>query len=146
MVAWLLHTAALWAWHAPPLYQAALDLPALHGIEHLSFLGTGLLFWWTVLAPGCASTGILKSPADGVRPRRPLDLRAHPPERPARGADDVRAVALVPGLRGQGAVPWGLAPLEDRRLAVNMMWVPGGMIYAAVALGLLAVWIPPAQA
>ena len=145
LVAWLLHTAALWAWHAPPLYQAALDLPALHGVEHLSFLGTA-----------CCSGGRCWRPA---RPaRRPRD-----PRRTAYGlgALSIFALTLQSGLLGAlmtfapspwypayagRTVPWGLAPLEDQQLAGILMWVPGGMIYAAVALGLLAVWIRPRAA
>ena len=108
LVAWLLHTAALWAWHAPPLYQAALDVPMLHGVEHISFLGTALLFWWTALAPGPVRCPDRRAAPDGVRPRRPRDLRAHAPEWAARGADDVRADALVSGLPGpDGAVGAG---------------------------------------
>jgi len=145
LVAWLLHTAALWAWHAPPLYQAALDVPILHGAEHVSFLGTGLLFWWTVLATGSGS-----APASEGR-RTAYGL----------GALSIFALTLQSGLLGAlmtfapvpwypaytgRTAPWGLAPLEDQQLAGLLMWVPGGMIYAAVALGLLAVWIRPRPA
>ena len=84
LVAWLLHTAALWAWHAPPLNEAALDLPALHGVEHLSFLRTGLLFWWTVLAPGSAG-------AASSNPRRMVD---------GLGALSIFALTLQSGLLG----------------------------------------------
>jgi len=145
LVAWLLHTAALWAWHAPPLYQAALDVPILHGAEHASFLGTGLLFWWTVLVPGPAG-----APASEGR-RTAYGL----------GALSIFALTIQSGLLGAlmtfapvpwypayagRTTPWGLAPLEDQQLAGLLMWVPGGMIYAAVALGLLAVWIRPRPA
>jgi putative membrane protein len=33
---------------------------------------------------------------------------------------------------------WGLTPLEDQQLAGLIMWIPGGLIYAASALALLA--------
>lgn len=142
LVAWLLHTGALWTWHAPPLYQAALDVPILHGAEHLGFLGTGLLFWWTVLAPGPAG------PLPAERRRTAYGL----------GALAIFALTLQSGLLGalmtfapvpwypayaERTMPWGLAPIEDQQLAGLLMWVPGGMIYAAVALGLLAIWIRP---
>jgi cytochrome c oxidase assembly factor CtaG len=39
------------------------------------------------------------------------------------------------------ALEWGLTPLEDQQLAGIIMWVPGGIIYAAAALWMLAVWI-----
>src|SRR5207249_3139507 len=48
-VAWLLHVSVLWAWHAPGPYQAALGSEAIHALEHASFLGTAMLFWWVAL-------------------------------------------------------------------------------------------------
>jgi cytochrome c oxidase assembly factor CtaG len=46
-----LHALAVWLWHAPAFYQAALTNAALHGLEHVAFFGTGLLFWWALLHP-----------------------------------------------------------------------------------------------
>jgi cytochrome c oxidase assembly factor CtaG len=37
-----------------------------------------------------------------------------------------------------GAGRWGLEPLEDQQLAGLVMWVPGGLVYAAAALLILA--------
>lgn len=48
-VAWALHALAIWLWHAPSLYQATLGSELAHTAQHLSFLGTGLLFWWALL-------------------------------------------------------------------------------------------------
>ena len=48
LVAWMLHAAALWAWHAPALFEAALARPGIHTLQHASFLVSALLFWWTV--------------------------------------------------------------------------------------------------
>jgi cytochrome c oxidase assembly factor CtaG len=145
LVAWLLHTAALWAWHAPPLYQAALDVPILHGAEHASFLGTGLLFWWTVLAPGPAGPSAL-DPGRTAYGLGALSIFALTVQSGLLGA--LMTFAPVPWYPAYAdrAAPWGLAPLEDQQLAGLLMWVPGGMLYAAVALGLLAVWIRPRPA
>lgn len=40
----ILHGAVLWVWHAPAAFQAALEHPALHVLEHMTFLVTALLF------------------------------------------------------------------------------------------------------
>ena len=55
-VAWTLHAAALWCWHAPRFFEAALARPGIHTLQHASFLGSALLFWWTVFGrpSGCA--------------------------------------------------------------------------------------------
>ena len=46
-----LYTLVLVGWHYPPAYEAALRQPVLHDIEHLSFFGAAVLFWWPVVNP-----------------------------------------------------------------------------------------------
>jgi cytochrome c oxidase assembly factor CtaG len=50
-VAGTLYAVVLWGWHHPGPYEAALRYPVLHDIEHLTFFGTALLFWWPVVNP-----------------------------------------------------------------------------------------------
>jgi cytochrome c oxidase assembly factor CtaG len=50
-LAWTLHAAALWLWHVPAAYDAALASGLLHDAEHLVFAGTATLFWWPVIDP-----------------------------------------------------------------------------------------------
>ena len=50
-VAGTLFTVALWGWHHPRAYEAALRFPLLHDLEHLTFFGTAVLFWWPVINP-----------------------------------------------------------------------------------------------
>ena len=49
--AWSLYVLNLWAWHYPPLYEAALRDPRVHDIEHILFFLTALVFWWPVVRP-----------------------------------------------------------------------------------------------
>jgi putative membrane protein len=48
-VALALWAGALYAWHVPALYDAAVAAPALHSLEHAAFLTAGLLVWSIVL-------------------------------------------------------------------------------------------------
>src|SRR5690349_18557618 len=48
-IATALHGIALWVWHAPPLFNAALTYGPVHWLQHVSFLATGLIFWWALL-------------------------------------------------------------------------------------------------
>jgi len=58
VVCWVAATATLVGWHVPAFFTLALQSHAWHAIEHASFLGTGLLFWWPVIHPWpSASTG-----------------------------------------------------------------------------------------
>jgi cytochrome c oxidase assembly factor CtaG len=50
-VAGVLYTVTLWGWHHPAAYEAALGYPVLHDIEHLTFFGTAVLFWWPIVNP-----------------------------------------------------------------------------------------------
>jgi putative membrane protein len=45
------YVAAMWAWHVPALYDAALEQPLVHTLEHLSFGAAGFLYWWFLLSP-----------------------------------------------------------------------------------------------
>jgi putative membrane protein len=129
-----LHGVALWAWHAPPLYNAALSNAFIHWLQHVSFLVTALIFWWALLrdrergygrAVGYLFLTALHSGFLGV------------------------LIALAPRpiypLQSETVSQWGLAPLEDQQIAGLIMWVPAGMIYAVAALAMAGVWIATAS-
>ncbi len=46
VVAWLAFAAVMWGTHFSPLFDASLENPLVHDLEHALFLGAGLLFWW----------------------------------------------------------------------------------------------------
>jgi cytochrome c oxidase assembly factor CtaG len=50
-IAWLAMNLAYLCWHVPAAYDYALENETMHGVEHLCFLATSLLFWWTILRP-----------------------------------------------------------------------------------------------
>ena len=61
-LAWIIHFAALWLWHAPRLFQSTLSSDLAHSLQHTSFLVSALWFWWTVLGMKSTSrhaTGLL---------------------------------------------------------------------------------------
>jgi putative membrane protein len=121
-VATLLHGAVLWAWHAPPLLALSLAHDAIHHVQHVTFMLTALLFWWTVLA---APIGIAW-------------LLATLLHTSVLGA--LLAFAQSPWYDHYltTAPAWGLDPLQDQQLAGLVMWVPGGLAYLGGALVLLA--------
>ncbi|WP_354701301.1 hypothetical protein DSM112329_01613 [Paraconexibacter sp. AEG42_29] len=47
----VLYVAAMWFWHIPALYDAALEHPVVHVIEHVCMLSVGTLYWWHLLSP-----------------------------------------------------------------------------------------------
>ena len=46
-----LYVAVMWLWHVPVLYDAAVRVPVVHVVEHLSFAAAGLAYWWHLLSP-----------------------------------------------------------------------------------------------
>lgn len=51
VVAISIFTFNLYIWHIPVLYQAVLHDESLHVLEHLLFLGTGILLWMPLFGP-----------------------------------------------------------------------------------------------
>lgn len=132
LTAWGLHALAIWLWHAPALYQATLSSDAVHTLQHLSFLGTGLLFWWTVLRGQGGRLG---------RPLAVISLFTTSVHTTLLGALLTFSSRLWYPLYGSSTSPWGLTPLEDQQLAGVIMWVPAGMAYLIAALAIGASWL-----
>jgi cytochrome c oxidase assembly factor CtaG len=45
------YVGAMWLWHVPTMYNAALEHSMIHVLEHLSFAAAGFLYWWHLLSP-----------------------------------------------------------------------------------------------
>ena len=50
-ICWCVAIAVFIGWHTPPLFQLALRSEGWHGLEHVSFFASGLMFWWPVVQP-----------------------------------------------------------------------------------------------
>jgi putative membrane protein len=121
-----LHGLALWVWHSPGAFDAALEREWVHALEHASFFGTALLFWRALVgarsvrnaAPGIASA-FFTLVHSGL-----LGALITMSTRPIYGWYDGRT-----GL-------WGLGVIEDQQLAGLLMWVPMGIVYFGASLAL----------
>ena len=123
LTVWVLHGAALWVWHLPSLYQAAVRNEPIHVLEHASFLGSALLFWWTAVSP----SGRRRLP----RGADVLYVFTGAFQGAALGAlFTFASIPLYPLYAGTVA-PWGLSPLQDQQLAGVIMWIPSGVVYLA---------------
>jgi putative membrane protein len=54
--AWLAACAALIGWHIPTFFALGMQSAGWHLLEQLSFLVTGLLFWWPVVQPSAGAS------------------------------------------------------------------------------------------
>ena len=131
--AWLLYALALWAWHMPLLYQAALRDPLVHDAEHLSFFLAACLYWRLLIDP--------------LSRRRIHPIAAVP---------YLFTTSLHAALLGvfmalspqpwyvdylMSTPAWGVSALEDQQLAGLIMWVPACLIYPAAAATLFGGWL-----
>jgi cytochrome c oxidase assembly factor CtaG len=127
-VATVLHGVAIWVWHVPAFFDASITVVALHRLQHLSFLLTALCFWWAVIwKVGRGSAG--------------WHVFVTMMHTSVLGALIALAPRVVYVSQTQAASEWGMTPLQDQQLAGLVMWVPGGIVYAGVALAMLASWI-----
>lgn len=122
----VLHGLALWLWHVPALFEAALEYPWLHTLEHAAFFGTAMLFWRAVLDAG---------PLRRVGPALGAAFATL-----MHGGLLAALITLAPrpfyAWYDGRSLLWGLDALEDQQLGGLLMWVPMGTIYLGACLGL----------
>jgi putative membrane protein len=127
--AFALHAIALWAWHLPLAFDAALAHEGWHIAQHVSFLGTALFFWWSVLGhdprgrygPGHSAASLFATMMHTGALGALLSLAPHP-----------WYAAYV-----QPTLALGLDPAQDQQLGGLVMWVPAGLVYVVAALWVL---------
>jgi cytochrome c oxidase assembly factor CtaG len=126
-----LYAVALWVWHVPVLYDAALEHEPVHIVQHLCFFGTAALFWWGIVhgrqgrsGYGAAVVYLFVTAVHGGVLGALLTVSPR--------------VWYTPYLLHH---PTGLTPLEDQQLAGLLMWVPAGLAFAAGALFLFSEWL-----
>lgn len=128
-VRWMLFVVTFWSWHASLLYGAAVEQPIVHAAEHVTFLATALLVWSSILGhPAVRLPPLLGVIAVFGLALQSVLLAALMTFAPAPWYEPYSSPA--PG--------WGLDPIADQQLAGVIMWVPSGLVYAAIGVALIA--------
>lgn len=129
--AWVLHAAAVWIWHVPRLFETALASEAVHAFQHITFLLTALLFWWSVF-------GAIAHRHQSIALLSLFTTMAHTG---ALGA----LLSLSPvawyATYAATAPAYGFTALEDQQLGGLVMWMPAGLAYIIAGLVLAARWL-----
>jgi cytochrome c oxidase assembly factor CtaG len=133
LVAWSLHTAALWLWHLPSLFDAALDSEFVHALQHTTFLAVAIVYWSSLVRArhGLASRGAAV-----------FSLFATSMQCGVLGA--LLALGPRPLYAAYTRAP-ALDPVVDQHLAGLVMWVPVSVIYGVAAIPLLLAWLREAD-
>ena len=129
--AWLVHGVVIWVWHIPVLFEATLSNDAVHAAQHLSFLGSGYVFWASLVAddfPERGGLAILSLFTTAVH-TGVLGALISFSRHPWYSAYASRTAA------------WGMTPLGDQQLAGLIMWIPASAGYLIAALLILRRWL-----
>jgi putative membrane protein len=136
LTAWFIHGAVLWIWHAPALFELTLKNEFVHALQHISFLGSALLFWWALAAPGESRAGY------GGAILYLFTTALHTGF--LGGLLTFTRTSWYPSYRATAPL-WGFTALEDQQLGGLIMWIPGGLVYVFAALALFAAWLREAE-
>ena len=115
-----------WAWHAPPLYSAALSSTAVYWAMQVTLFGSAIGFWLSLRRASA--------------PSAVAALLATMVQMGLLGALITFAPAPLYAPHFATTEPWGFNPLEDQQLAGLIMWAPSAGIYLAAALFIAHRW------
>src|ERR1051325_394821 len=132
LVAWALHGLAIWVWHMPALYDAAVGNEAIHTLQHAMFVGTAALFWWGMLYGRYGRAGygaavfyvFLTAVHTGIL-----------------GAMVTFSRTPLYSIYGAPAAAHGVDQLVDQQRAGLLMWIPAGIVMTLLGLALFAAWL-----
>lgn len=131
-IAFAVHGALVWLWHAPLLFESALRWRWAHAAEHIALLASALLFWNAMRQAGRAGGN-----GYGAAALWTLGTLIHTGLLGALITFAPRP--LYPFYRTVTAAP--LPPMEDQQLAGLVMWIPAGACYLAIGLYYAAAWL-----
>jgi len=130
-----IQAVVMWIWHAPILFDRALESSGWHIAQHACFFMSSLIFWWAMLHPRRGGYGV--------------------------SAACLFATSLIGGALGAlmslSSSPWyadyaamgmsgiGLDPVDDQRLAGLIMWIPGGLVHCVAAIAMFYKWLKAAE-
>ena len=118
----------MYLWHIPALYDAAVEHPLVHVLEHLSFFAAGVALWWPLVQPVPMRR----------RPHRHAAGRLH-----RAGKGGLAALGLFLAWARPRIYPyyedtpriWGLSPVEDQNVAGVIMMVEQSLTLVLVLVG-----------
>ncbi len=108
LAAW---SVALFVWHLPEPYAAALDSHALHFVQHVTLVGAALLAWWPIASPS-----------------RRLPALPYAAQLLYLFVFGIPMTIVAAMITGAEQVLYPLASAEDQRLGGILMWVPAAIV------------------
>ncbi len=126
IVAWL---ALMYLWHIPALYEAAVENPLVHLLEHVSFFAAGVALWWPLIQPVP-----MRRRLTGLQPVAYIGTA-----KAGLAALGIfltwSTTAIYPYYEGTPRI-WGLSPVEDQNVAGVIMMVEQSVTLVIVLVAL----------
>jgi len=131
LVGWTLLVAVMWGTHLSILFDAALEDPFIHDMEHMLYLSTALLFWAPIFS------------VDPIRHRLRgagalVYLITQMPQNSFLGVAIMWSTTTLYPHYATLQRAWGPSPLEDQQLAGAIMWLVGDVLFLAAIFAVLA--------
>jgi putative copper resistance protein D len=133
VVAWLAFAIVMWGTHFTPLFNAALEDPFIHDLEHVLYIGAGLLFWWPAVA-------LDPAPWRMAHPVRALYTFLQMTQNTFLSVVLLNAQTVLYPHYATLVRSWGPPPLVDQQLAAGIMWVAGDLIFLSAIMAILVGW------
>ncbi|MGH2475407.1 MAG: cytochrome c oxidase assembly protein, partial [Candidatus Limnocylindrales bacterium] len=114
VVAWLIFAGVMWVSHFSALFDAALEDPLVHDLEHGLFLGVALLFWWPAVA-------LDPAPWRMSHPVRAMYVFLQMPQNTFLAVVLLNATTVLYPHYASLVRSWGPPALEDQRAAAGIM-------------------------
>ena len=134
VVAWLVFAVVTWVAHFSPLFDAALEDPLVHQLEHALFFAAALLFWWPAVA-------LDPAPWRMGYPARIGYVFLQGTQNTLLAVVLLSATAVLYPHYETIVRNWGIPALEDQRLAAGIMWIVGDLIFLGATMLLVAGWM-----
>jgi putative copper resistance protein D len=134
VVAWIMFAAMMWGTHFSALFNASLEDPVVHDLEHALFLTGALLFWWPAVA-------LDPAPHRMTHPVRIVYLFLQMTQNTFLAVAILNATTVLYAHYATLVIPWGSSALEDQRLAAGFMWIAGDAVFLIAILAVVAGWM-----
>jgi cytochrome c oxidase assembly factor CtaG len=131
---WIIFAGVMWASHFSPLFNAALEDPLIHDLEHGLFLSTALLFWWPAV-------GLDPAPWRMGHPVRIVHVFLQMTQNTFLAVVILNVPTVLYAHYATLVRPWGPSGIDDQRLAAGIMWLAGDLIFLTAIMVLVAGWM-----
>lgn len=119
LAAWLF---LMYLWHVPALYDAALEQPLVHLLEHASFFAAGVAVWWPLVQPVPMRRGLTGLWTVAYIGGAKFGLAA-------LGLYLTWSTGVLYGFYESVPRIWGLSPLEDQNVGGAIMTVEQSLTF-----------------